>query len=169
MNATFRVAPGPQRPRLLGDLAFAEQLVLWAMRMWGGGYRLGHAPDDVLAASFTKAGIGHGRQCLEEFMVALTAGAARTIGLQCVCRKEVSEDEHLLLDVLRLSQLHIAAQATFLLEDMLTPTALPIAAVKAQALAMAFNRAHLRFPARGPEAEVAEFSAVTLFQAGRAH
>ena len=100
-------------------------------------------------------------------MVALTAGAARAIGLQCVCRKDLSEDEHLLLDVLRLSQRHVAAgQATFLLEDILTQTALPIAAVKAQALAEAFNQAHLRFPARGPDAAVAGFSAATPSRGG---
>jgi hypothetical protein len=146
MNASFS-APRPSR--LLNDLVFAERLVLWAMRMWGAGYRLGHSPDDVLAQSFEKAGMAQGRQCLEEFMVALTAGAARSIGLQCVCRKDVSDDERLLLDALRLSQPHFATgQASFLLEDIVTDMALPIAATKTQALAAAFNGANLRFPQR---------------------
>lgn len=152
MNVSFTVRPPQLRPGCFNDLAFPERLALWAMRMWGAGYRLGHSPDDVLAQSFEKAGMGHGRQCLEEFMVALIAGAGRTIGLQCVCRKEIGEDEQLLLDILRLSQpSNAVGQATFLLEDMVTHTALPIAAVKAQALAGAFNRADMRFPPRGAE------------------
>jgi hypothetical protein len=153
MNASFATVPSFRSPKLLAELGFAEQLVLWAMRMWGAGYRLGHSPDDVLAQAFEKIGLTNGRQCLEEFMVVLTAGAARGIGLQCVCRKEIGEDEALLLDILRLSQRDFATgQAAFLLEDMLTRTALPIAAVKAQALAAAFNAANLRFPRRLPDA-----------------
>ena len=92
-------------------------------------------------------------------MVALTAGAARGIGLQCVCRKDIGDDEGLLLDILRLSQRDFATgQAAFLLEEMLTRTALPIAAVKAQALAEAFNDANLRFPRRLPETASAGLS-----------
>jgi hypothetical protein len=151
MNASFAPAPSLRSPKLLAELGFAEQLVLWAMRMWGAGYRLGHSPDDVLAQAFEKIGLTNGRQCLEEFMVALTAGAARGIGLQCVCRKEIGEDEALLLDILRQRDF-ATGQAAFLLEDMLTRTALPIAAVKAQALAAAFNAANLRFPRRLPDA-----------------
>lgn len=149
MNMSFAVRPLQVRPSLFHDLPFPERLALWAMRMWGAGYRLGHSPDDVLAQSFERAGMTHGRQCLEEFMVALIAGAARNVGLQCVCRKDIGEDEQLLLDILRLSQpSNTGGQATFLLEDVVTRTALPIAAVKAQALAEAFNRADMRFPPR---------------------
>jgi hypothetical protein len=153
MNVTLVVRPLSLRPSQFNDLGFAERLALWSMRMWGAGYRLGNSPDDVLAQSFEKAGIGHGRQCLEEFMVALIAGASRSIGLQCVCRKDIGEDEQLLLDILRLSQpFNTAGQASFLLEDLLNRNALQIAAVKAQALARAFNSADLRFAPRGVEA-----------------
>lgn len=93
-------------------------------------------------------------------MVALTAGAARGIGLHCVFRAEITEDEHVLLDILRLSQRQcVAGQAAILLEDLLTARALPIAAVKAQALATAFNHADLYFSRRTSDAAATGLSA----------
>ena len=56
MNASFASSSTFRSPKLLADLGFAEWLVLWAMRMWGVGYRLGHSPDDVLAQGFVKLG-----------------------------------------------------------------------------------------------------------------
>jgi len=150
MNAYFAINRKAFPPRTLDDLAFSERLVLWAIRLWTAGYRLGNSPDDELAKVFEKCGIQHARQGLEEFMIAVTAGAARKIGVPCVCRHDIGEDELLLLHILRMSQPQCTSgQVTFLLEDLLTPTAISIAAVKAQALASAFHKAGFGFVERG--------------------
>jgi len=170
MNAISHNSPARTPARQTTDLSFAEQLMLWAMRLWVVGYRLNNSPDDQLAKALRNVGIGEGRQRLEEFMVAITAGAARGIGVCCVCQKEIGEDEHLLLDVLRLSQPQFArAHGAFLLEDVLTARALPIAAVKAQALAAAFNAAGLHFPVRTAEAPPVHHAAPGMSHASTRH
>jgi len=104
------------------------------------GYRLNNSPEDRLAKAFETVGIKHGRQRFEEFMVAMTAGASRSLGIHCVCHDGIGDDEYQLLDILRLSQPGFGTgQCCFLLEDLLIVAGLPIAAVKAQALAFAFT------------------------------
>lgn len=140
MNAMFRLNTPPRRADQLGELGYPEQLLLRSIRLWVIGYRLDSAPEDRLAKAFELARIKHGRQRFEEFMVAMIAGASRSLGIHCACHEGISEDEHQLLDILRLSQPDFGAgQCRFLLEDLLTVSALPIAAAKAQALAVAFN------------------------------
>ncbi len=142
MNAMFRLVATTQKARYPKDLGYPEQLLLRSIRLWVVGYRLENSPEDRLAKAFEAAGIELGRQRFEEFMVAITAGAARSLGIHCACHEEIGEDEYQLLDILRLSQPDFGAgQCRFLLEDLLTVAALPIAAVKAQALALAFNDA----------------------------
>ena len=140
MNAMFRFPSTPQRALQLSDLGYPEQLLLRSIRLWVLGYRLNNSPEDRLAKAFEAAGLKHGRQKFEEFMVAVTAGASRSLGIHCACHDGIGDDEHQLLDILRLSQPDFGTgQCRFLLEDLLTVAALPIAAVKAQALAFAFT------------------------------
>ncbi len=142
MNAMFRFVSTAPRARCPKDIGYPEQLLLRSIRLWVIGYRLNKSSDDRLAKAFETASIHLGRQRFEEFMVAVTAGAARSLGIHCVCHEGIGEDEYQLLDILRLSQRDFGAgQCRFLLEDLLTVAALPIAAVKAQALAIAFNEA----------------------------
>jgi hypothetical protein len=140
MNAIFRFPLAPRRTNQLSDLGYPEQLLLRSIRLWIFGYRLNNSSEDRLAKAFECAGIKHGRQRFEEFMVAMTAGASRSLGIHCACHDGISDDEHQLLDILRLSQPGFGTgQCRFFLEDLLTGAGLPIAAVKAQALAFAFT------------------------------
>jgi len=140
MNAIFRRFSAPIRATSVKDLGYPEQLLLRCIRLWVIGYRLNNSPDDRLAKAFDVAEIPLGRQKFEEFMIAITAGAARSLGIHTLCYDGIGDDEHQLLDILRLSQKNFGAgQCRFLLEDLLTVSALPIAAAKAQALALAFN------------------------------
>ena len=149
MNAMFFPHTVLPRARRFSDLGYPEQLLLKSARLWVIGYRLNNSQDDRLAKAFEIAGIEHGRQKFEEFMVAMTAGASRTLGIHCPCHEGIGEDEHQLLDILRLSQpARGASQSRFLLEDLLTVAALPIAAAKSQALAIAFHDAGYQLTGR---------------------
>ncbi len=149
MNAVFSHSAALRRARRVSDLGYPEQLLLRAIRLWVVGYRLNNSAEDQLAKAFDVTGIEQGRQKFEEFMVAITAGASRTLGIHCVCHERIGEDEHQVLDILRFSQpASGAGECRFLLEDLLTVAALPIAAAKSQALAVAFNDAGYRLTGR---------------------
>ncbi|MEQ9448482.1 MAG: hypothetical protein RLN70_06165, partial [Rhodospirillaceae bacterium] len=87
MNAMFRSRP--RLSRRVDHMLYPEQLLLKAIRLWVIGYRLNAAPEDRIALAFETAGIEDGRQAFEEFMIAVTAGAARSLCVHCVCHKTV--------------------------------------------------------------------------------
>lgn len=140
-----------QYPRVMlriSDLAYGEQLVLWAARRWladrSGWPRV--AEEFALALGCTRARAALG--ALEQILEALHGGARRTVYLHRLDCCRVSGDEHALLSALAALQAGSSARARAFLEWLLPPPLAADVVAPASHLAEALARAGLLIPAR---------------------
>ena len=115
-------------PTKFHELPFAEQLIVWAMRLWVHGAKEEVEIHSTLVDGFEKANVTGGCTSLDRFMNVLAAGAIDTIDVRCRNCLNVSPDEHRILGVLAAWQCTgIGDDADTLLSKILTPTGVRIA------------------------------------------
>lgn len=103
----------------VSELPFAEQLMLWAIRLWVRGRRQGICVDSQLVQGLSRARIPAGPLLIEQLMMAIVHGHRRQVEIHCTCYGNLSQDEKRLLEALTLSQRGERGVAEELLGDLL--------------------------------------------------
>jgi hypothetical protein len=132
----------------ISDLAYGEQLVLWAARRWladrSGWPRVAEEFALALGCIRARAALG----ALERILEALHGHARRTVYLHRLDCCLVSGDEHALLSALAALQAGSPARARAFLEWLLPPPVAADVAGPASCLAETLARAGFLIPAR---------------------
>lgn len=107
-------------------LSFAEQLTLWAIRLWSGAHAGTPGLHEMMRTGFALARTPDGYLALDRVMTYLVTGTRVGIEICCPECREVGRDERFLLDCLADAQAGriIAARtklACWLREDSLAP------------------------------------------------
>lgn len=135
--------PDRQQQASLHDMPHPERLIVWAMRVWVVGVRERISVDEVLRASFLRAGAPQALPVLDNMMVVIAGGAARVIDVSCVCHEEISVDERTILDVIALFQAGDTLETPLMLRSFLTPHAAMSVALLIERLATVLSDARL--------------------------
>lgn len=81
-------------PQDFGALPFAEQLTLWALRLWAEAARTGVCRQRVLADGFALARVGAAHPPLDALLTVINTSATCSIDVRCPACRQVSDDEH---------------------------------------------------------------------------
>lgn len=146
--------PEPRDERLA--LPIDQGVLLWCMRIWVVGRSRPVAAEHRITEVLRRFGAPDAAAPVERFMAALRDGAARTVGVDCVCHPRVSEDERALLDAVALVQGDRPLEALLVLRGMLTPEGAHAALRCAEALGAALARAGRVLPA--PEHDMHQYA-----------
>ena len=154
--------PVPHDERLA--LPVEQQALLWCMRVWVAGLQqpveAGLRIQDMMA----QLGAPDAAPFLEGMMFAVRHGATRPLAVACVCQRQVSDDERVLLETLGLAQACRLFEALLMLRGILMPGGARAALHSAEQLGVSLARAGRFLPA--PEAEVRRFAFVAHAGAG---
>jgi len=86
-------------PSTFIELPFGEQLMLWGMRLWMRSLRDGVQDQAILGTGFKLAGAPAAHPALDGLMTVITMAATAPIDIRCPHCSDISDDEHLLMDV----------------------------------------------------------------------
>lgn len=89
---------------LCNTLPPLEQSLLWTMRTWVLGHCRGVDFSDRIQTVFDTLRASEASYHLDHFMQVLSRAANRSLQVNCVCNRMLSEDEATLLDILALQQ-----------------------------------------------------------------
>jgi hypothetical protein len=134
-------------PMTFMELPFGEQLMLWGMRLWMRGFRDGTPDQTILRTGFKLAGVPDAHPALDSLMTVITTAATETIDIRCPECRDISTDEHLLMDVIAGLQSPGSGGST-LFACRLPPTARRAGMELAGLLAAVFSGAGLRIRPR---------------------
>ena len=154
--------PAPHDERFA--LPLGQQALLWCMRVWVAGL---HHPVEAgprIRDMMAQLGAPDAAPFFEGMMFALRHGATRPLAVACVCRRQVSDDERMLLETLGLAQACRLFEALLTLRGVLTPEGARAALHSAEQLGVSLARAGRFLPA--PEAEVRRFAFASHAGAG---
>ncbi|HBC06915.1 MAG TPA: hypothetical protein DC046_04945 [Rhodospirillaceae bacterium] len=136
-------------PSTFIELPFGEQLMLWAMRLWMRGLRDGTSDQTILGTGFKLAGVPAAHPALDGLMTVITTAATAPIDIRCPHCPDISDDEHLLMDVVAGLQSPGRGGST-LFACRLPPAARRSGMELAGRLATVFSGAGLMIRPRGP-------------------
>lgn len=154
--------PVPNDERLA--LPIEQQALLWCMRVWVAGLRQPIEAGPRIQDMMTQLGAPDAAPFFEGMMFALQHGAARQLAVGCVCWRQVSDDERMLLEMLGLAQACRLFKALLMLRGFLTPEGARAALHSAEQLGVSLAGAGRFLPA--PEAEVRRFAFASHTGAG---
>jgi hypothetical protein len=126
---------------------FAEQFTLWAVRLWVQAFSDETTADEILLDAFTRAGVPHGYDRLDDLMSIISCGAARTIRINDPCTSEISADEKSILRILARIQLDDSYDPSSDLQRFLKPSGARVAGEKAKAFASALMAGQIQLSA----------------------
>lgn len=81
-------------------MPFGEQLMLWSVRLWMRGTTNGTQDFATLRNGFKLAGVPSAHTVLDGLMTVITTAATDPIDIRCPNCRDISDDEHLLIDVI---------------------------------------------------------------------
>lgn len=131
----------PHGRAALADLPRIEQSLLWAIRTWVIGRRLGVDMSFKIGSVFRHIGAADTAAALEGFLWVLSQGLTRTLWVNCTCETKVSGDEARLLDVFSLLVADHVEDAEALLRDVASERATLLAADCALRVALQLQEA----------------------------
>lgn len=139
-------APHPDADRTC--LPFAEQLLLWAIRMTVLGLKTGAPTQHPVIVAYRKAGAPAVPERLGLMMRVLALGALRPVQIATPCAMFVTEDERALVAMIAMAQPGDAVRGTLMLRRILSPAACRATAALAGEVAALMGGAglHLRRP-----------------------
>ena len=88
------------------ELPFAEQLVLWGIRMWVRAFNHGGNNHSVLKKGFSLAGVAEAYGALDAVMYILSRLGQGVIDIKCPCCSEITFDEHRIIGAVAACQHH---------------------------------------------------------------
>jgi hypothetical protein len=118
------------------ELPVPENALLWSMRAWVIGHCRRLDVYGRIEGVLAQLGASEAAHDLNGFMWALRQGALRTIEINCVCHKEVSLDEHTLLDLFAQQQQEDHEDAYTILSGLVTERAAIAASESSQRVAL---------------------------------
>ncbi len=154
--------PVPNDERLA--LPVEQQALLWCMRVWVAGLRQPIEAGPRIQDMMTQLGAPDAAPFFEGMMFALQHGATRQLAVGCVCWRQVSDDERMLLEMLGLAQACRLFEALLMFRGFLTPEGARAALHSAEQLGVSLAGAGRFLPA--PEAEVRRFAFASHTGAG---
>lgn len=125
----------------LPDLPRIEQSLLWAIRTWVIGRRLGEDMSSKIGSVFRHIGSADTAAALEGFLWVLSQGLTRTLSINCTCETSITQDEARLLDVFSLLVEDHVEDAEALLRDVAFERAALLAADCALRVALQLQEA----------------------------
>ncbi len=108
----------PRTELELTDLPRMDQSLLWAIRTWVLGRRLGEDMGAKIESVFRHIGVADASHPLEGFLWVLSQGLTRSLQVNCTCQTAVSPDETQLLALFDLLGEDKADEAEAVLRDM---------------------------------------------------
>ena len=138
------------------SLPLEQGVLLWCIRVWVAGLHQDVATRQRIADMLGRFGTAEAAPYFDGFMFALSHGATRRIGIQCICQSSITPDERLLLDAFGLAQEARPFEALLLLRGLATPEAARSALRSAEGLGEAMAGAGRVLPA--PDSAVARFA-----------
>ncbi|MGK9165644.1 hypothetical protein KXR53_05070 [Inquilinus limosus] len=102
-------------------LPFAEQLVLWALRLSVVGLKTGAPTDHPVLLAFRKVGAEAAAERIGPLTRIIGFGAERRVQIGVPCAFTVTEDERRILDLVAIGQSGVAG--ALMLRGMLSPAA----------------------------------------------
>lgn len=124
IRAAAPIVPSPIAAGPAADaLPRLERAVLWAVRVWVAGQRLGLDLSARIQGGFDELGAFEAGACLDALLQAMSGGARRPLEVRCLCQPRVSADEATLLDALTLAQAGLREAALARLGELLLPEA----------------------------------------------
>ena len=108
------------------SLPFAEQLVLWALRLSVVGLKTGAPTDHPVLLAFRKVGAEAAAERVGLLTRIIGFGAERRVQIGVPCAFTVTEDERRILDLVAIGQSGVSG--TLMLRGMLSPAACRAAA-----------------------------------------
>ena len=142
------------------SLPLEQGVLLWCMRSWVLEMRHPSGLEPKIHDMLDRFGVPRASNHLQSFMSVLSQGAARMIGVQCVCCTRIGADERALLDVLGLAQDMRPFEALLLLRGLVTPECARAALQCAEAVATVMAEAGRFLPA--PDEEVCRYTLAPL-------
>lgn len=134
--------PAPIDPDAVSfeDLPIAEQLTIWATRMWVRALQDAPALHRSLHDAFTVARVPEGYLAFDKVMTVLSTASEEGIEIGCTCCTGITDDEHVLLGIVAEFQTGCAARAHIVLDDWLPPAAARVAGEYFSEYAMLIKR-----------------------------
>lgn len=121
--------------------------LLFCIRRWVADVRHPRAGGEPASDLLRRLGAGPAGPFLDGMMFAVRHGAARPLGIGCMCHPRVTADEQVLLDAAGLAQERRPFEALLALRAILTPAAARAALQSAEKLGAALACAGLFLPA----------------------
>ena len=125
-----------------------EKVLLWTMRAWVIGITQKIPVEAQIEDVFHRIGAPEAIGQLYGFMWILSLGACRTLAVDCVCAKTVSDDERALLDIIAFYQQGRTFEAMILLRTMVQSGRALAVADCAQTISATLIAAGFVLPAR---------------------
>ena len=91
-------------PSVYSDLPFAEQLVLWALRMWAKAFTQDANISHILREGFRLAGVPDAFGFLDSIMYVFATVGRCVLDIRCPACSEISIDEHRILGAIAVYQ-----------------------------------------------------------------
>jgi hypothetical protein len=143
-------------------LPFAEQLLLWAIRMTVVGMKSGSPTHHPVAVAFRKVGAEPAAEKVSMLVRIVALGALRPVQIATPCALLLTPDERCLLSVAALAQARPAVDGALVMRRLLSPAACRAVAGLARELSALLDGVGLRFaaPVSAPAPERATLAAV---------
>lgn len=147
--------PGEHEGAEAGDrtmLPFAEQLLLWAIRMTVVGMKSGSPTHHPVTVAFRKVGAEPAAEKVSMLVRILALGAQRPVQIATPCALLLTPDERCLLAVAALAQTRPRVEGALIMRPLLSPAACRAVAALARELGALLGGVGLRFaaPVSGP-------------------
>jgi len=145
----------PEDPaNAIASLAFPEQFLVWAARLWVAKLKEPMAALPSLHAGFQMAGVPDSLLGLDAVLGAVAESALRPLDVRCLKCRSLGADEALLLRAVSLAQHNRFVESARIIAEWLPPMEARIAHRHLRALASEFLEADLSLPLRpSPTAE----------------
>lgn len=136
----------PAEPRGVETLAVAERFLVWCLRQWVEGWRIGTPDSRALHDGFTVAYVPDGMAPFDAMMRAVVAGTRRQLDVRCLRCRFVSDDESMFLNLVAAGQRDRDDLLTAAFDEFLAPAAVRLASSAALSLGAAMTAGDLLLP-----------------------
>ena len=145
MHKPIQVTPTLKR----SDLPFAEQLLLWGIRMWAYAFNQGVNNYETLNKGFCLAGAKGAHEALDSIMSVFATSGLGIININCPKCEYVTIDEHRIMGAVAAWQKEIVPLiGNAYISSWLPPAALRIICLPAHQLAKTLKQGNLNISLR---------------------
>jgi len=136
----------PPQERSVETLAMAERFLVWCLRQWVEGWRIGTPDSRALHDGFAVAYVPDGAAPFDAMMRAVVAGTQRQLDVRCLRCRFVSDDESMFLNLVAAGQRDRDDLLTAAFDEFMAPAAVRLASSAALTLGAAMTAADLLLP-----------------------